>query len=64
MEANLDDWLGEDYVGLCILYYPSILSIIMTNWRWPLSLIILNGYSLQEHLVMHNEGCVPNANEI
>jgi hypothetical protein len=23
-EAILDDWLGEDHVGLCILYYPVI----------------------------------------
>jgi hypothetical protein len=60
----LDDKLGEDHVGLCIFYCPSIVSTITTIWKWPLSLIIFYGYSLQWHLVMHNEGHVLDANEM
>jgi hypothetical protein len=36
MEAIVDDHLGEDHVGLCILYCFSTMSIIMTIWKWPL----------------------------
>jgi hypothetical protein len=35
-EAILDDRLGEDHVGLCILYCPTTMSIVMTigNGHW------------------------------
>jgi hypothetical protein len=36
-EATLDDQLGEDHVGLCILYCPVTMSIMMTIWKWTLA---------------------------
>jgi hypothetical protein len=30
MEVVLDDQFGEDHVGLCILYCPGIVSMVMT----------------------------------
>jgi hypothetical protein len=43
-EVVLDDWLGEDHVGLYIFYCLSIMSTMMTIWKWPLTWTILNGY--------------------
>ncbi len=37
MEAILNDQLGEDHVGLCILYCPGIVSTVMMIQKWPLS---------------------------
>ncbi len=36
-EAMLDDDLGEDHVGLFILYCLDDISTIMNIWKWPLS---------------------------
>jgi hypothetical protein len=33
----LDDDLGEDHVGLFILYCLNDILVIMNIWRWPLS---------------------------
>jgi hypothetical protein len=64
MEVVLDDWFGEDHVGLCIMYCLGIVSMVMTIWKWPLSWTILDGYFLQKHLVKYNEDIVPNADEV
>ncbi len=32
-EAIIDDQLGEDHVGLCILYCHVIVSIVITIWK-------------------------------
>jgi hypothetical protein len=36
-EALFNDDLGEDHVGILILYYPNDISTIMSIWGWPLS---------------------------
>ncbi len=36
-EEVLDDDLGEDHVGLFILYCLNDILVIMNIWRWPLS---------------------------
>ncbi len=36
-EVILDNQLGEDHVGINILYYLINVSTIMTIWKWPLS---------------------------
>jgi hypothetical protein len=36
-EAILDNILGDDHVGLTILYYPKNISTIMTIWQWSLT---------------------------
>jgi hypothetical protein len=36
-EVVLDDRLGEDHVGLCILYCLTTMSTVMTIWKWPLA---------------------------
>ncbi len=46
MDTILDDQLGEDHVGLCIMCCLSIISAVMTIWRWPYAQTILDGYSL------------------
>jgi hypothetical protein len=46
MEAILDNWLGQDHVGLCVLYCLGIVSIVMMIWKWPLSQIVFDGYFL------------------
>jgi hypothetical protein len=47
MDTVLDDQLAEDHVGLCIMCCPSIVSVVMTIWKWPLTGTILDGYSLR-----------------
>jgi hypothetical protein len=64
MEAILDDHLGEDHVGLCILYYLGTMSTIMTIWKWPLFYIFFIVFFLQKHLITHNEGHVPSVDEM
>ncbi len=46
-ETIFDDELGEDH----ILYCPKIVSMVMTIWKWMLVQMILDGYSLKEHLI-------------
>jgi len=36
-EVVLDDRLGKDHVGLCILYCPMTMSTVMTIWKWLLA---------------------------
>jgi hypothetical protein len=54
-ETVLDDRLGEDHVGLCILYCLTIVSTMMTIWKWLLVQTILDGYPLIKHLISFNE---------
>jgi hypothetical protein len=63
-EAILDDQLGADHVGLCILYYLAIVSTMMTIWKWPLVQTIFDGYSLREHLIAFNETHIPNVDDV
>ncbi len=46
-EAVLDNQLGEDHVGLNILYCPNNVLVIMIIWKWPLSQTILDGFILR-----------------
>jgi len=43
-EAIFDDRLGEDHVGLCILYFLMIMSTMMTIWKWLLVQTILDDH--------------------
>jgi hypothetical protein len=54
-EVILDNQLGEDHVGLCILYCPRTMSIVMTIWKWSLVQTILDKYPLRKHLITFNE---------
>jgi hypothetical protein len=36
MEVIFYDQLGEDHVGLCILYCFNIVSTVMMIWKWSL----------------------------
>jgi hypothetical protein len=46
-EVVFDNKLGEDHVGVSILYCPNNVSAIMTIWKWPLVQTIVDGYSLR-----------------
>jgi hypothetical protein len=60
----LDDWLGEDHVGLCILYYPMIMLAMMTIWKWPLAQKKFNGYPFIEHLISFNETHILDVDDV
>ena len=63
-EVVLDDRLGEDHVGLCILYCPMIVLAMMTIWKWPLAQTILDGYTFIEHLISFNETHITNVDDL
>ncbi len=64
MEAILNDKLGEDHVGLCIMYCLVIVSTVMMISKWPLSRTIIDGYFLQKHLVKSSEVIVLDIDEM
>lgn len=49
--AILDNKLGEDHLGVSILYCPNNVLKVMTTWKWPLTQTIMDGYSLRQFLV-------------
>jgi hypothetical protein len=53
-ETVLDDWFGEDHVGLSILYCHTIVLAMTTIWKWLLVQTILDGYPLKKHLITFN----------
>ncbi len=61
-EIVLDDLLGEDHVGLCILYCLATMLIVMTIR--PLAQIILDGYPFIEHLIAFNDTHVTNVDDV
>jgi hypothetical protein len=63
MDAVLDDQLAED-VGVCIMCCLSIVSVVMTIWKWPLARTIFDGYFLRKHLVKYSEGLVVDDDEV
>jgi hypothetical protein len=63
-ESILDDWLGKDHVGLCILYCPTTMSELMTIWKWSLAQTILDGYPFIEHLISFNEIHIRNVDDV
>jgi hypothetical protein len=63
-EVVLDDQLGEEHVGLCILYCPVIMSKVMTIWKWLLVQIILDGYPFIKHLISFNETHIPYVHDV
>ncbi len=54
-EAIFDNQLGEDHVGVNILYYSNNISVVMTIWKWLLAQAIVGGYSLKQLLVSYDE---------
>jgi hypothetical protein len=64
LEVVIDDRLGEEHVGLCILSCLAIVSIMMTIWKWPLAQIILDGYPFIEHLISFNETYIPDVGDV
>ncbi len=46
-EVVLDNQLGEDHVGVSILYCPNNVSMVMTIWKWLLAQMIVDGYSFR-----------------
>ncbi len=63
-EEIFDDQLGEDHVGLCILYFPAIMSVVMTIWKWLLVQTILDGYPLKKHLMAFNETHILDVDDV
>jgi hypothetical protein len=63
-EAIFDDRLGEDHVGLCILYFLAIMSTMMTIWKWLLVQTILDGHPLKEHLMAFNETHILDVDDV
>jgi hypothetical protein len=63
-EVVLNDWFKEDHVGLCILYCPMTMLVVMIIWKWPLAQIILDGYTFIEHLISFNETHIPNVDDV
>ncbi len=51
----LGDDLGEDHVGILILYCPDDISIVMSIWWWLLSQTIFHGHSLKAFLKSCND---------
>jgi hypothetical protein len=58
-ESILDNILGDDHVGLTILYYLGNISIVMTIWKWLLAQTTMEGFSLKELLLSYDESCIP-----
>jgi hypothetical protein len=63
-ESILDDWLGKDHVGLCILYCPTTMSKLMTIWKWSVAQTILDGYPFIKHLISFNETHITNVDDV
>jgi len=63
-EIVFNDWLGEDHVGLYILYCPMIMSIVMSFWKWSLSQTILDGYPFKEYFIALNETHILNVDDV
>jgi len=45
-EVVIDNKLGEDHVGVSILYCPSDVSIVMIIWKWSFAQIFWRGTPL------------------
>jgi hypothetical protein len=58
-EAILEDILGDDHVGLTILYCPRKSLTIMTIWKWLLVQTTMDGFSLKELLISYDETYMP-----
>jgi hypothetical protein len=63
-ETVLDDQLGEDHVGLSILYCPMTMSTMITIWKWLLAQIILDGYPLGKYFITFNETHIPDVDDV
>jgi hypothetical protein len=64
MDVVLDDQLAKDHVGLCIMCCPSLVSVVMIIWKWPLVGTILDGYSLRQHFMKYSEGLIADDDEV
>jgi hypothetical protein len=62
-EIIFNDWLGEDHVGLCILYSLIILAMT-TIWKWLLDQIIFYGYPFKKHFITFNETHISNVDDV
>jgi hypothetical protein len=62
-EEVLDNKLGEDHVGVNILYCPNNVLEVMTTSKWPLAQTIMDGYSLRQLLVSYDESKIPIVDE-
>ncbi len=62
-EAIIDNQLGEDHVGVSILYCLNNISTIITIWKWPLAQTIVDRYSLRQLFVSYDEYNIPTVDE-
>jgi hypothetical protein len=60
----LDDRLGEDHVGLCILYCLTIVSILVTICKWLLIQTILDGYLFIKHFITFHETHILDVDDV
>jgi len=58
-EVILENILGDDHVGLTILYCPRNISMVITIWKWSLVQTTVEGFSLKELLLSYNESYEP-----
>ncbi len=58
-EAIMDNILTHDHVNLTIFYCLGDISVVRTIWKQLLVQTIMEGFSLKELLVSHNESYIP-----
>jgi hypothetical protein len=57
-EVILDIILGDDHVGLTILYCLGDISMVMTIWKWSLIQTTMEVFLLKELLLSYNESYI------
>jgi len=55
--------IGEDHVGVNILYCLNNISAVMTIWKWLLAQTIMDWHSLKQLLVSYDENNIPTIDE-
>jgi hypothetical protein len=62
-EVVFDNQLGEDHVGVNILYCLNNISMVITIWKWPLAQTIVDRYSIRQLFVSYDECNIPTIDE-
>ncbi len=62
-EVVLDNQLGEDHVGVSILYCLNNISMVITIRKWPLAQTIVDRYFIRQLFVSYDECNIPTIDE-
>ncbi len=62
-KAIFNNQLGENHVGVNLLYCPSNVLVVMTICKWSLAQTILDGYSFGQVLIFYDENQIPIVDE-